>query len=246
MDRRPLTIGQGARARTWRAIEPPGEEVRYVRASGVDHGEAEAPQVAPGRTRLAALAMLAPGTGDDASLDPSTREKLAAIEAGHREALGAPLESWDLAPIRDRYRDLLDGTADPAARAAIQLRLDQVARQVRLSKDARDLRTTLDRSRDRDSAVSAIVARRAKAPRAGAEPYDSVGLLQPSSKQVQGQRVFALIAADGSTAGYLDLPAGLDPSTMVGHQVGVRGEAHFDADLHARLFDVRDLEPIGD
>ena len=246
-DRRPLTIGPAGKGRTWRAIEPPSEEVRFVRAEGVARREEDEPiPVASGRMRLAALATVAPGADDSATLDPALREKLAAIEGDHRTALGAALEDWDLAPIRARYRALLEGATDPAAKAAVQLRLDQVARQETLSKDARDLRTALDRSRGRDAAVAAVVARKAKPRRAPAEPYDATGLLQPSSKQVHGQRVYALISADGDTAGYLDLPAALDPSTMVGHQVGVRGEAHFDADLNARLYDVRDLEALGD
>ena len=35
LDRPPLTIGEGAKARTWRAIAPPEGEVRYVRPEGI-------------------------------------------------------------------------------------------------------------------------------------------------------------------------------------------------------------------
>lgn len=247
LGRRPLTLGKGAAARTWLAIAPPPEEVRYVRASGVEPPEPEGPSpAASGRLRLAALATVAPGADADAPVSPELKRALDEIEADHRGALQAPMENWELGPIQDRYRSLLDAHAEPGAKAAVQSRLDQVARQQKLSKDARDLRVVLDRSRDRDSAVAALLARKQAPRKPKPDPYDARGLLQPSSKQVEGQRVFALIADDGSTAGYLDLPAGLDPSTMVGHQVGVRGASRFDADLNARLFNVHDLEPLGD
>jgi hypothetical protein len=53
-----------------------------------------------------------------------------------------------------------------------------------------------------------------------------------------------LIANDGSTIAYLDVPPGLDLSRLVARRVGVRGEPHFNEELGARLITVRDVEMI--
>ena len=247
LDRAPLTIRQGGKARTWRAIAAPKAESRYVRADGVDRGEPPlaAEPLSP-RMRLAALATVDP----ELSAPPAPPAELAAalegIEDRHRRAVAGPLESWQLGPIRDAYRDLLGRQSGPAARAAVQARLDQVDRQARLAAEARSFLAAVDVSRRRDGELSG--------PPGGAEPsalpkrpdYDARGLLQPSSREADGQRLFALIGPDGATIAYLAIPPGLDATPLVGHRVGVRGAIHFDEGLNARLFDVKDLDDLGD
>ncbi len=62
---------------------------------------------------------------------------------------------------------------------------------------------------------------------------------------IDGRKLYVLIAKDGSTVAYLDIPPGLDIDPLVAHRVGVRGEPHFNEDLGTRLITVRDLETIG-
>jgi len=239
----------GEKANPWRAIAPTRDEVRYVLAEGIGRrgpeGPASPPDPAP-RLRLAALATIAPGADPDAQPAPELKAALDPIEARHRDALRGPMDRWDLGPIREAYQALLQRQDDAGSQAAVRARIEQVGRQEQLARDARELDSALDRSRRRDGTVAALNARQSDARRPTPEPYDLRGLLQPSSKQVNGQKVFALIAADGSTAAYLDPPAGLDASTMIGRKVGVRGTGRLDEDLNARLIDVRDLEPLED
>jgi len=247
LDRRPLTIRQGARARTWRAIAAPKAESRYVRADGVDRGEPPlaAEPLSP-RLRLAARATVDPELSAPPAPSAELATALEGIEDRHRRAVRGPLESWQLGPVRDAYRELLRRQSGPAARAAVQARLDQVDRQLRLAAEARSFLAVVDLSRRRDTQLAEIPAGDESSSRPKRETYDARGLLQPSSREAGGQRLFALIGADGATIAYLDIPPGLDPTPLVGHRVGVRGAIHFDEELNARLFAVKDLDDLGD
>ncbi len=249
IDRRSPKLGQRGEASPWLTIAPPLDEVRYVRAAGVGRrGAAKAdfpPDTSP-RLRLAALATIAPGADPDAAPAPELKAALDPIEVRHRAALRGPIEYWDLGPIRRDYQALLEKQDDAGSQAAVRARIEQVGRQEQLVRDARDLNAAVGRSRGRDESVAALIARKAQVRRATPDPYDLRGLLQPSAKQVNGQKVLALIAPDGSTGAYLDLPAGLNASTLVGRKVGVRGTSHFDQELNARLIEVHDLEPLED
>jgi hypothetical protein len=68
--------------------------------------------------------------------------------------------------------------------------------------------------------------------------------MQPSAQKVDGQKLFVLIGKDGGTVAFLRIPPGLDPDPMLAQKVGVRGVAHYNEDLQARLITVRALEPV--
>jgi hypothetical protein len=70
------------------------------------------------------------------------------------------------------------------------------------------------------------------------------GLVQPSSRQVEGRRVYALIGSEGSPIAYLDIPAGMDARPLVAKRVGVRGAVRHDETLGSKLIAVRDLESL--
>ena len=91
---------------------------------------------------------------------------------------------------------------------------------------------------------AAFLRRLAHAEQPLERPYDAEGLVQPSSRMVGGQKVFALIGPEGTTLAYLDLPAGLDASHLVARRVGVRGSIPYDEDLRARLIAVEDIDPL--
>jgi hypothetical protein len=65
-----------------------------------------------------------------------------------------------------------------------------------------------------------------------------------SSRLVDGERVYALIGADGFPAAYLKLAPGIGGSRYAGAQVGVRGSRRYDETLRADVIEVNDLEPL--
>ena len=175
------------------------------------------------------------------SLTPANDE-IAGIEADHARMLAGPMETWDLVRVRTRYEALLK--ADPSAESMIRDRLALVAEHETLARSAKTFRTILERSRRRDRTVAMTVRRLAAldAPRRTA--YDAEGLIQPSSRQVEGRRVFALIGPEGNPVAYLDIPPGLDARPLMTKRVGIRGDVHYDNSLNARLIAVHDLEPL--
>jgi hypothetical protein len=263
VDRSPLLLGRGPGARTWRAIEPPPGAVRYIRNRGVRR-VAPAQARAPSATTLFSSAIprrtpsTVPGEGPasattralfvpesaPAGLPPELASELAAIEAEHRAVLRAPVEQWRLESVRRRYQILLDRAASPEAHAAIRARLERAARHEDAARTARRFADLLDRSRSRDRAFARLQAQRARAARPPARPYEAEGLIQPSSRTVDGHKVFSLIGPEGTTLAYLDVPAGLDAEPFAARRVGVRGAVHFDEDLRAPLISVRDLVPL--
>ena len=80
--------------------------------------------------------------------------------------------------------------------------------------------------------------------RTRARSFDAIGFIQPSARNVDGHKVFALIGGKGSTIAYLDMPPGLDPQRFLAHRIGVRGQTHFNEDLGTRLITVRDMENV--
>jgi hypothetical protein len=237
LDRPPLKLGRGTSVRTWRAIGPTSGEVRHVRAEGVTRPSAE-----PAREVRAAYAPPPPVPTDGLSADVA--EEITRIEASHRALLRAPIEQWRLDPIRQRYQALLRRVSDSASGNAIRARLDQVGRQEEAARAAQAFQAALDRSRRRDQEVAQFLRRVAQSEEGAERPYDAEGLVQPSSRAVDGQKVFALIGPEGTTLAYLDIPPGLDARPLVARRVGVRGVVHYDENLRARLISVRDLEPL--
>lgn len=270
VDRPPLVVGQGRKSLTWLAIEPPAGDRRYIHAEGVesippsasDSEDDEGPGGQPldsgqgrRRTRRAARAgrpafridpefpRIGPPISRSA-LPPDLTAELGLIEARHRTALLGPMEGWRLGPIRSDYQALLRRQTDSGLRAIIQSRLERADRQDAASRAARDLTEVLRQGRQRDAEFARLRAGLARASARDAAPFDASGLLQPSSRLVEGQTVHVLIGDDGSPAAYLLIPPSLNVAQVLSRRVGVRGDVHYDEDLHARLISVRDLEPL--
>jgi hypothetical protein len=172
--------------------------------------------------------------------------EVARIEAEHRGVLGGPIEGWQLGHVRSSYEELLKRTTDPAAADAVRARLDLVARHEEMARSARAIETILARSRRRDQIVAMTRRRLAVLEREGAQrsPYVVEGLIHPSSREVEGRRVYTLIGADGAPVAYLDIPPGLDARPLLVRRVGVRGSVHYNEALGTRLIAVHDLEPL--
>jgi len=179
-----------------------------------------------------------------ASVPPEVAAEIAPIDASYRAVLRQPLEQWRLGPIRESYEALLGRTTNPDAQAAIRARLDRVGRHSDAAEAARSFQAILERSRRRDREVAAIRSRLLNDDHRLARPYDAEGLMQPSARKINGQKVFALIGPEGTTQAYLEVPAGLDASPLISRRVGVRGEVQYSDALRARLISVRDLDPL--
>jgi hypothetical protein len=250
LSRPPLYLGEGGQRRTWRAIAPPQGDVRYIHADGVRidirqmrAGETEsAPSPAPPAEIRTAYAT--PAAQPAATIAPDVAHALARIESVHRAALHAPIEQWNLTEVHKRYEDLLRGLTEPAAISAIRARLEEVARHEATARDARQIETLLARSRRRDASIALDERRLADAQTPQAQPYNMVGLIQPSSRRVEGRKVFALIGGDGTTQAYLDIPPGIDVRALMTHRVGVRGTVRFEELLRARVVSVREIETL--
>jgi hypothetical protein len=246
LDRSPLRTGSGPSVSTWLAIAPPKGDVRYVRAGGlvwVDTGKDRSDdRPEPPRESRAAFHEGPPGSGS--TLPPETAAEIVRIEAEHRAALAGPVESWRLETVRAHYEALLKRATDPASTTAVQARLDLVASQAEIARSARTIQTILDRSRRRDRDVAQVRQTLAAVEEPGRTPYAAEGLVQTSSRQVDGRRVFALIGPKGSPVAYLDIPPGLDTRRVMAKRVGVHGSVHYDEGLGSKLIAVRDIEPL--
>jgi hypothetical protein len=247
----PLRLRVGGRPRVYRAAAVPEGTSYFVRADGVRLAAAR-----PGATRPAA-APAAPRSGlptglakvgpaiDPASLGSGEAATLRAVEAEHRSTLRGAIDRWELERVRAGYRDLRGRVVDPGAASALDARLALVERQAAAAKAARTLADRLAQSRGLDeeigAAEKAIAARLPVAP----DPFDAVGLVQPSSKLVDGNRVFALVGPDGRTTAYLRFPPGVLRDDVAAQRVGVRGASRFDETLQAQVIDVRECETLG-
>jgi hypothetical protein len=247
-NRPPQCTGAGRGAVTWLAIAPPPGEVRYVRANALAlPGPKTAPAPGHSEPRAETLARFEPPAPSDPSRSPSeVADEVARVEAEHRSALDAPVEQWRLDRVRSAYESLLKRTSDPAAAALVRARLDLVARHEEVARSARAFATILERSRRRDRSVATTLRRLAAREREGPQtrPYAAEGLVQPSSREVDGRRVYALIGPEGAPVAYLDIPPGLDARPALSRRVGVRGSVRFDPALGTRLIAVRDLETL--
>lgn len=262
LDRPELVLRQSGKPRTFVAIEPTLEEVRYVRAEGLDTIRTEGVRTvaAPGPSPPIRQATGAPEPEvqisrefadagpilDESGLPASLANRLARIEQDHRAILRQPIETWRLGAIRQSYEALLKGAIDPAAQAAVLARLDRVNRQEAVAETSATMEAVLGRSRSRDVELAEARERALPANRRQAPSHDAEGLLQISSKQANGERVFALIAASGETAAYLRLPPGLSPEPYLTKRIGVRGIVRYDETLRARVITVHELERLAD
>jgi hypothetical protein len=235
----PLDLGQGQQRRTWRAIAPPPGDVRHVLSAGVHIHKVPSPH-----PENEIRASYTPPPQAERPVAPDVTDAIARIESVHRAALRAPVEQWRLDEVRQDYETLLKSVTEGAAGGAIRARLEDVAREEAIARDVRQIETLLARSRRRDAVVALDQRRLVDAHRPQARPYDVAGLVQASSRKIEGRKVFALIGHDGATQAYLDIPPGIDVKGLMTHRVGVRGAVHYDESLRARVISVREIEAL--
>ncbi len=180
----------------------------------------------------------------EAGLTPRFASQLQSVETAHRSMLVRSMETWRLEEIRAAYQTLLDQSATPQERSAVQARLAQVDRQASAAEAIRKAETILQKSHQVDADVLAVESRLETLSAGTGAPFDARGLFHHTSMLVNGQRIYVLFDDRGLISAYLRIPPGLDARSRLGHRVGVRGEAHYDESLRGRLIDVRDLVPL--
>ena len=152
---------------------------------------------------------------------------------------------WQFAAIRARYQSVMErANGDPVVEEAVQARLARVARDEKAAAAARTIEKILAQSHRRDRDVAKEEGRVTAAARSHARAFNARGFVQASTEMIDGHKLYILIANDGSTIAYLDVPPGLDIDPLLTKRIGVRGEPHFNEDLGARLITVRDVEPL--
>ncbi len=248
VDRPPLTIGRGASASVWLAIVPPESAVCYLRSEGI--GEASPPSP-PVPERLAtyrvgeddrAGAEMIPLTGLPADIGAEIQR----FDGMHRAiVVNQPIEQWRFESVRAGYQSVLKRAGNNSeVEEALRVRLARVTRHEQAAQAARTIQATLASSRRRDSQVAQTRQRLAAADRTRTRTYNAIGFVQPTSREVDGRKVHALIGSNGSTIAYLDIPPGIDITSLGVQRVKVFGVTHYNQDLGARLITVRDLEAI--
>jgi hypothetical protein len=249
VEREPLSLRQGRSTRTWRAVEPPEGLLRYVRADGLDPGKTAAP---PRRVRPASAplridpSLFSAGPAIDPTvLPPEHAGAIARIEEEHRRILRGPIESWNLQRVIQGYQALQGRVNDAAARVALDGRLAKAENQARAAAAAREFAEILQRSRRRDGQQRALEEKQAASPTED-RPFDAVGLLQPSSKLVEGERVYMLIGPEGRSVAYLRPAPGVLVRPLVGRRVGARGTVRYDEYLRAEVIQVLTLEALAE
>jgi hypothetical protein len=181
-----------------------------------------------------------------ASLPVAVAAEIEQVDAMDRAIrTSVPIGQWRFDTVRAGYQAILKRAGDnPAVEEALRIRLAGVTRHEQAAQAARTIETILARSRRRDAAVAQVQQRLVAAAETHARGYSAIGFVQPSSRMVEGRKLHALIGSSGGTLAYLDIPPGLDLDPLFSRRVGVRGAAHYNPDLGARLITVRDLEAI--
>jgi hypothetical protein len=136
---------------------------------------------------------------------------------------------------------------DPSPSTDRAPKLDERVRPAQFAIDddpVRRFEEAIRRSRRRDQEISQVRQSLAEARTSTERGYDARGLLQASSRQVEGQRVHSLIGPEGVPIAYLSIPPGIPAARLLARKVGVRGEVHFNESLGARLITVRDLDAL--
>ena len=153
------------------------------------------------------------------------------------------METWRFGTIRSRLIALRDSGAD---RVEVDRRLDRLSKLEASAKSARTFLAILERSRARDARLKLERDERDEEENEAEErePYVAVGLLQISSKFIDGRKATALIGKSGKTTAYLDLPVGVNAEGLMGRRIGVRGTTRFDETLRARVIHVSEVETL--
>jgi hypothetical protein len=155
------------------------------------------------------------------------------------------IAKWQFQSVRSRYQAILTRAGnDSNIEEAVRVRLARVTRDEQAAEAARTIENILVESHRRDHEVAAEKRRLAAAGQSHVRAYSARGFVQASGEMIDGHKLYVLIANDGSTIAYLDVPPGLDVDHLLAHRVGVRGAAHFNEDLGARLITVRDVEKL--
>jgi hypothetical protein len=200
----------------------------------------------------ASTSVISPVGGGTASTAQNDSAPVAAeiktVDAMRRSMrLNESVSHWQFGAIRSKYESLLaraKANGDHAAEEVISARLAQVARDERSAEAARTIESILGESHRRDQEVAAAERQVAAAARSHARAFSARGYVQASTETLDGHKLYILIANDGSTIAYLDVPPGLDIDPLLTKRIGVRGEPHFNEDLGARLITVRDVEKL--
>ena len=232
----------------WLAIAPPLGAFDWVDASAIRPGPDGAGEVIKDR---AAVRSGSPGTRmPGPPRDPLSRG--ATVRLLDRDLLdvgrGRSATSWRaIAPRVGEVRYVraegvrLDPAAEPAPAVDDRVRPAQFGGG---DDPARRFEEAIRRSRARDHEVAQVRQRLADARSSTDRGYDAKGLLQASSRRVDGERVHALIGPEGVPIAYLAIPPGIPATRLLARKVGVRGEVHYSETLRARLITVRDLEAL--
>ena len=120
---------------------------------------------------------------------------------------------------------------DQTVEEAIRARLERLERDERSAEAAHTIESLLAQSHRRDREVAAVERQVTTAGRSHARAFNARGYVQASSAMIDGRKLYILIATDGSTIAYLDVPPGLDIDRLLTRRLGVRGEPHFSEDL---------------
>lgn len=271
LDRPPLVIRQPEDVRrVWYAIEPPADEVRYLRSDGVSTtpirnvgnrsgdftNEPEFDRAADPHGRWdtkhwrveridPSLATVEP-LPNAARLDPEFARRMHEIEVRHRLILKSPLESWSLDSVRSDYDQLRSTAAGSAEQQAALTRVAQVERQLQLSRLARELANSIARTRALEANVAQVRAELQEIEAEKNDPFEAEGLLQTSSILVGGRPAHLLIDQSGKTEAYVVVQPGLVLDQYLARQVGIHGESRYDSTLKARVVYARRVVPLND
>ena len=217
-----------------RRIRPPADGIGWERPTPT---AATATAPAPSRAEVVGAGYQeASGSG---STDPDLRRIDGMLQA---IVTGQPIESWRLEGVRAEYEALL--RSRPELGETLRARLAQVGKYEQAAKSAQKFITVVSKSRRRDEEVAKVERQITAAAQESRRSYDAVGFVQPSSRRLEGRKLYALIGRQGTAVAYLDIPPGLDPDPMLTHRVGVRGQSRYNGDLRARVIAVQDLEDL--
>ena len=221
---------QVASPRRMKVEDSAGVRASYDEPAADDDGFASAPGPAPA----------------DRIWSPEIADAFNRLEVAQRAAMaGQPVENWRFETVRAGYERMLKEHQDDAIlRGEIRRRLGELARLERAAAAARKAEAILNKSHRRDEQLARIRRNLDDQERAQAASYKAVGMIQPSSKRVDGRKLYVLIANNGARRAYLDVPPGIDADSLIAHRVGIRGSVNYDDELGSRLITVRDIEEI--
>jgi hypothetical protein len=237
----------------WLAIAPPEDSFDWVDASSIRAG-------ADGRGRVVADQAAVRTGADGARMPGPPRPALAkgaSVRLLDRPALtlgtGSKARSWlAIEPLEGevRYVRLKGVRLDPVATSKSDdprvqpTQIDRGGSGVEAGDAISKFEEALRRSRAIDNKVEETRLKLNLARTSTERGYDARGMLQASSRKVDGQKVHALIGPEGRPIAYLVIPPGVPASRLLTRKVGVRGDVHFNESLGARLITVRDLDPL--